>query len=53
MGMYASADNGVSWQPFNAGITTAFDLNQTAALVTDGTSAFVLASGTIWKYTAP
>ena len=52
-GMYASSDDGKSWQPFNTGITTAFDLNQTSSLVADGNSAFVLASGTIWKYTAP
>jgi uncharacterized repeat protein (TIGR02543 family) len=52
-GMYASSDDGKSWQPFNTGITTAFDLNQTSSLVADGKSVFVLASGTIWKYTAP
>jgi hypothetical protein len=51
--MYASSDDGKSWQPFNTGITTAFDLNQTSSLVADGKSVFVLASGTIWKYTAP
>ena len=52
-GMYSSYDNGMSWQPFNTGILTPFDLNQTGSLVTDGNTAFVLASGTIWKYTAP
>ncbi len=52
-GMYVSSDDGKSWQPFNNGITSAFDLNQTSSLVADGNSAFVLASGTIWKYTAP
>jgi hypothetical protein len=52
-GMYASADHGLSWQPCNTGILTPFDLNQTSSLVADGNDVFVLASGTIWKCTAP
>ena len=52
-GLYTSTDNGLTWQPCNTGITTAFDLNQTYALVADGNTVLVLASGTLWQYVAP